>query len=68
MTPKGKVTVYVTGFICAALTIMQFAPSRKSPVQISSFTNYSDSTWQINDTVFWRRGTDTLKLDISRLK
>lgn len=36
--------------------------------QASSFTHYSDSTWRVNDTVYWRHGADTIKLDVSKLK
>lgn len=38
------------------------------PERASSFTHYSDSTWQVNDTVYWRHGADTIKLDITKLK
>lgn len=34
----------------------------------SSFTHYSDSTWQVNDTVYWRHGADTIKLDVTKLR
>ena len=34
----------------------------------SSFTHYSDSTWQVCDTVFWAKDGDTIKLDVSKLR
>ena len=34
----------------------------------SSFTHYSDSTWQIQDTVYWAKDGDTIKLDVSKLR
>ena len=38
------------------------------PERASSFTHYSDSTWQVNDTVYWAKDGDTIKLDVSKLK
>lgn len=32
------------------------------------FTHHSDSTWQVNDTVYWRHGSDTVRFDVSKLE
>lgn len=49
-------------------SILIWRHGEKLVEQSSSFTHYSDSTWQVNDTVYWAKDGDTIKLDISKLK